>query len=263
LDGYVDGRQHRAMQSPFFVLGVFLLAGLVKGVAGLGLPTVAMALLGLALPVEQAAGLLLLPSLLTNIWQMLAGPSLRLLLRRLWPLLAAAAAGTVWSLLPALGESGGHAGLLLGAVLLIYGWVGLARLELQTLRHPAWLCALVGYATGTITVATGVAVVPAVPFVQALRLGKDATVQALGLCFTVSTLALAARLAGSAQLHSAGLLLSAAAVLPALAGQWCGQRLRGRLSEARFRQLLYAALLLLGGWMVLARLAEMLWPPRA
>ena len=57
-----------------------------------------------------------------------------------------------------------------------------------------------GAATGAITAATGVFVVPAVPYLQTLGLQRDALVQAMGLCFTVSTLALGAGLASQASL---------------------------------------------------------------
>ncbi|NCY25738.1 MAG: hypothetical protein EBX37_13080, partial [Alphaproteobacteria bacterium] len=65
---------------------IFTLAGLVKGVVGLGLPTIAMGLLGLWLPPLQAASLLLVPSIVTNMVQM-AGPGLPGLLRQLAPML--------------------------------------------------------------------------------------------------------------------------------------------------------------------------------
>lgn len=45
----------------------FLLAGFVKGVVGLGLPTVSVGLLGLAMPPMQAAALLIVPSMVTNV----------------------------------------------------------------------------------------------------------------------------------------------------------------------------------------------------
>ena len=47
----------------------FLLAGFVKGVIGLGLPTVAVGLLGLVMPPAEAAALLVVPSMVTNLWQ--------------------------------------------------------------------------------------------------------------------------------------------------------------------------------------------------
>ena len=73
---------------------VFLLAGAVKGMIGLGLPTIAMGLLTLAMPPSAAASLLLVPSFITNVWQLWLGPSFGALLRRLWPLLAGLTVGT-------------------------------------------------------------------------------------------------------------------------------------------------------------------------
>ena len=61
----------------------FLLAGSVKGILGMGLPTVAVGLLSLAMPPAQAAALTIAPALITNIWQSVAGPHLRALMRRL------------------------------------------------------------------------------------------------------------------------------------------------------------------------------------
>jgi uncharacterized membrane protein YfcA len=77
------------------IAGVFFVAGFVKGVIGLGLPTVAMGLLGLAMPPVEAAALLIVPSLVTNLWQLLAGPRIGALLVRLWPMLIGVGAGTL------------------------------------------------------------------------------------------------------------------------------------------------------------------------
>ncbi len=60
-----------------------MLAGFVKGVLGLGLPTVSMGLLAVAMTPGQAAATLVVPSLATNVWQMVAGPHFRALVKRL------------------------------------------------------------------------------------------------------------------------------------------------------------------------------------
>jgi len=78
------------------IASTFVLAGFVKGVIGLGLPTVAMGLLAIVMPPAQAASLLVVPSLLTNVWQAL-GPDLAPLVRRLWPMLLAICLGTGWA----------------------------------------------------------------------------------------------------------------------------------------------------------------------
>lgn len=178
------------------VVPVFLLAGFTKGVTGLGLPTVGMGLLSLFMAPAQAATLVILPSLLTNFWQM-TGRALPGLLRRLWPMLLATVLGC-WSGRGLL--TGGSAWIgqgTLGIVLVAYALFGLSPLRLPSVppRWEAWLGPLAGFCTGLLTAATGVFVLPAVPYLQALSLERLALMQALGLSFTTSTLALAAVLA--------------------------------------------------------------------
>ncbi|WP_119422956.1 sulfite exporter TauE/SafE family protein [Desertibaculum subflavum] len=234
------------------ILPVFLLAGLVKGVIGLGLPTVAMGLLGALMPPAEAAALLIVPSAVTNIWQMLAGGRLIALGRRLWPMLAGICLGT-WAGSGLLArDPTGHAATALGAALIVYALAGLAapRLHLGP-RTEAWAGLPIGALTGLITAATGVFVIPAVPFLQAIGLEKEELVQALGLSFTISTAALALGLArdGVFGFDIAGASLIALA--PALAGMWLGQWIRLRVSAQTFRRCFFLGLTALGGYLVL------------
>ncbi len=240
---------------PFFwpaVAAVFFVAGAVKGIVGLGLPTLAMGLLSVFMPPVGAAALLLVPSFVTNVWQLVSGPPVVRTCRRLWPLGVGIVAGTLYGVLPELRSASGLARPALGSALLAYAVVGLSAVRLPAVdgRHERWLSVLVGYVTGTITAATGVFVLPAVPYLQALRLPKDELVQALGFSFTLSTLALGANLATGEALAGADLLRSSAALLPAVAGMWAGQKLRAVLSERRFRQAFFAGLGLLGAQMI-------------
>ncbi|MFH6785526.1 MULTISPECIES: sulfite exporter TauE/SafE family protein [Methylobacterium] len=237
------------------ILATFLLAGFVKGVIGLGLPTVAVGLLATVMAPAHAAALLIVPSFVTNIWQLLAGPGVGALTRRLWPMMAAIAAGTVASAGLIAGATGrGPAGAL-GLALVAYAATGLAGLSLRVpARAEPWLSPLVGLATGLVTGATGVFVIPAVPYLQALNLGRDDLIQALGLSFTVSTVALAAGLAREGALPLAAGAASLVALAPALLGMAAGQWLRGRVSAQTFRRAFLVGLLLLG-----AHLAVRLW----
>src|SRR5262252_77489 len=96
------GAQRQQIEAMFDQFGtlpgltlVFILAGFVKGAIGMGLPTVAMGFLTLLMPPAAAAAILILPSFVTNVWQLATGPQLTALLRRLWPMQAAVAVGTV------------------------------------------------------------------------------------------------------------------------------------------------------------------------
>ncbi len=230
---------------------VFLAAGVVKGVSGMGLPTLAMALLGLVLPPATAAALMVLPSLATNLAQCL-GPHWRPLARRLWPLWLGLVLATLWSPLSDLAASGPAARVGLGVVLVAYGLWGLARPALPDLRgHAAWLGTLAGVLSGVLTATTGVFVMPLVPYLQSLRLERDALMQALGLSFAIATVALAVRLGppgmSSESVNAAG---HAVALAAAFMGLWIGTALRRRLSPLVFQRALHGVFVGLGVLMV-------------
>lgn len=236
--------------------GIFLFAGLVKGLLGLGMPTVAMGLLGLFMPPVEAATLLLLPSLMTNILQLYAGPRSGGLLRRFWPMMLAIIAATLAASGLIAGAAAPVGRVALGVALVIYGIIGLAKFQLRV--PPAaegWAGPLIGLATGLVTGATGVFVVPAVPYLGSLGLERDDLVQALGLSFTVSTLALAGGLALHGALPIAASGHSLLAVLPALAGMWFGSWLRVRVRPSIFRLCFFAGLLVLGAELIVQGLA--------
>ena len=239
-----------------FVLAVFLVAGFSKGIIGLGLPTISMGLLALVLSPVEAAALLILPSLVTNVWQMVDGPHLARLLRRLWPLNLGVCLGT-WAgaaFVPGLGGAYGAAAL--GVALMAYALSGLAALKFAVpASAERWLGPAAGAATGAITAATGVFVIPAVPYLQAIGLTKDELVQALGLSFTVSTLALAVMLMGRTDLGAGLAWPSVAGVVVALLGMRLGQAVRTRLLPQTFRLCFFAGLLALGGYLAARGLA--------
>ena len=182
---------HLSLSLMLLTTTAFLLAGLVKGVVGLGLPTLAMALLALAMPPAQAAALLILPSLVTNVWQMRPWPTLAPMTRRLWPMQAGVVVGTLGGAWLLGAPAGAWAMQALGAAVLVYGLWGLsgARVSQVPAGAERVLGPLVGAVTGLVTAATGVFVIPAVPYLQALGLSRDELVQTMGLSFTVSTVA--------------------------------------------------------------------------
>jgi uncharacterized protein len=240
------------------VSGTFLLAGMVKGVIGLGLPTVSLALLTVVFDLPSAMALLLVPSFVTNLWQALAGAHTREVALRIWLFLLMATV-TVWIGAAALTRVDlALLTALLGVLLVSYALLSLGGVRLVIpLRHESWAGLLIGSANGVLTGMTGSFVVPGVMFLQAIGLPRDRLIQAMGMLFTVSTLALGAALQQADFITVQHGLLSAGAVLPALAGMVLGQRLRARLSEQRFRTVFFIALLLLGAYIVAGALGKM------
>ena len=128
-----------------------------------------------------------------------------------------------------------------------YAVIGLAGARIVVpVQHEAWAGPVFGTANGVLTGMTGSFVVPGVMFLQALGLARDQLVQAMGILFTVSTVALGLALQGNGLLPAELGVVSAGGVIPAIAGMVLGQMIRQQLSEATFRKVFFAALLVLG-----------------
>lgn len=242
------------------IIVTFLIAGMVKGVIGLGLPTVSLALLTVAIDLPTAMALLLLPSFVTNLWQALAGGHARLILQRLWPFLLLATV-TVWIGASALTRVDlTLLSALLGVLLVAYAGVNLAGLSITiSPQRELWAGPLLGLVNGVLTGMTGSFVVPGVMFLQAIGLARDVLIQAMGILFALSTLALAIALQGNALLTLEQGILSATALLPAILGMVLGQQIRQRISEPFFRKVFFASLLVLGAYIIISALGGYEW----
>jgi uncharacterized protein len=243
------------MPDSTFILAVagfaFVLAGFVKGILGQGLPTVAIGILSLIMSPGEAAALIVIPALITNIWQAWFGPSLWALIRRLWPTLAASFIGTFVATALGLGfltpETAALARKALGIALVLYGILGVSRIRLQVPpRAEPWLGPAMGAANGAVSTATGVFMFPVIPYIQSLGLDRDDLVQAQGISFTVSTLALTIVLLGSGTLNATNAAGSIVAMVVTFAGMFLGQYVRKFIRPEIFRFLFFTGMLVLG-----------------
>jgi uncharacterized membrane protein YfcA len=226
---------------------VFALAGFVKGVIGLGLPTVSIGLLAVSMPPAHALAIVIVPAIVTNIWQTFVGPHLRDILRRLWPLMIGTVIG-IWLNAGLLtGPYAPYGTVTLGVLLVIYAIVGLSRFNFKVARRDEkWIGGIVGLITGVVSAATGVQVIPSMPFMQAIGMEKNELVQALGVFFTVATVALAFNLTTAGLLTAATALPAAVAMAAAFAGMFVGQAVRSKMQPDVFRRWFLIAMILLG-----------------
>lgn len=229
----------------------FAMAGGVKGVVGLGLPTISISVLTAAFDLTTGMALLIFPSLVTNFYQGFAGGHARALLARLWPFLFMASA-TVWIGARALTRVDlDLLTALLGLLLISYAGASIAGFRLKPPPGgETWTGIALGAVNGVFTGMTGSFAVPGVMFLQALGLPRDMLVQAMGMLFSVSTLALGLALERNDIMTRELGVASALAVIPALAGMVAGQMVRRRLSEAHFRRVFFVAILLLGAYIL-------------
>ena len=206
------------------------------------------------MPPAQAAGLMVVPALGTNIWQMAAGPALGRLARRFAWMIVGVFAGT-FATIGLMTASGDGARAVLGLVLAAYGLYGLfaRRFEVAP-RHEVWASPLIGLITGSICGATGIFVVPSAPYLTSLRMDTEELVQSIGIMAFVCPLALALALAMHGRYSFGAAGASFVALAPALAGMYVGIRLRRRLPAATFMRWFFMGLVVLGAYMFLRTL---------
>lgn len=229
------------------VAGTFIVAGLVKGVIGMGLPTVALAVLTAFQGLGDAMVLMLVPSFVTNVWQAVVGGALREILKRFWAFLLGGAICTWFA--AGLIEKTDAALLsgLLGISVVFYAAYGLLAPKFPSPgRREGVLSVIMGSLSGVLSGLTGSFTLPAVPYFQALALPRDFLIQTMGAWFTIATLTLGLALHRHDLLPPDLGILSAAAVVPAAIGMMFGQKIRKRLSEQAFRKVMFWSLLVLG-----------------
>jgi len=230
-----------------WIAGVFLLAGGIKGIVGVGLPTVAIVLLAPTLGLPAAIALLTIPTLVTNIWQALAGGGAATTFRRIWPFLAAAAL-TVWIGAGALTRVNlSYLTALLGLVLITYSTISMLGLRFALAPGRERVVGIAaGLVNGVVTGMTGSFVMPGVIYLQSLGLTRTQLIQALGMLFSSSSVTLSLALADRGIMTASLGIGSLIGLLPALLGVALGQRLRNRLPEAVFRRAFFGALFAAG-----------------
>ena len=238
-----------------YVLVVYFLAGALKGVIGFGMPVVSLAMLAAVLGLTESIVVMLVPSLLTNIWQGLSGGQLIALIRRLWSMLVLSSVMIWLSTAILVSFDGGALVAGLGGILIFYAIFGLMAPQVPPPgRHEVWMTPIVGMLAGTSMGLTGTFVMPGTIYLQALGLGKDALVQSMGICFIVTTVVLGISLDGRGAMPMDLAILSVVVVVPAMIGMFAGKRYRDRLPEPLFRRFFFAVLLTAGVGLVVKTL---------
>ena len=236
--------------SLFIIAVAFIVGGAVKGLAGLGLPVVTVAVLTFAFGLPNAMALMIVPGLMANFWQAFGPyfwPALKRIVVFLIPSLF-----TIWfgtGLLVTLDSSWLVA--MLGAILSVYAITGISGFSVTVPpKKEKIIGPIFGLVNGITTGLTGVTSTPSVIYVNGLGMKREMFIQSLGLLFLISYVVLTASLwlRGLVTVELGG--LSFAAAVPALIGMWIGRSLRLKTSEASFKRIFYRVLLGIGLYLI-------------
>ena len=231
------------------IFSAILLAGLLKGIIGVGFQTVGIAFLTVITNLPNAISLLLIPSLVTNLWQAGVGGELFTILIRLWPLIITASMMVWFGSIALTSVSLSYLSAILGVLLIIYSTFSLfgLRFEVKT-KNEWWLAPFIGLINGVLTGMTGIFVVPCVFYFQAIGLRKDTLIQSMGVLFTALTLMLIVSLKTKNILTLELSAWSAFAIFPAIIGVLVGQLMRKKIPEEIFKKIFFLCLIFLGNF---------------
>lgn len=225
----------------------FAVGGGVKGIVGLGLPTIAMAILANVVSLRTAVAILIVPLLVSNLWQVVQVGAVGTLAKRFGLLNAAAGAGLwigteiLFSVDPRWMQ------VALGVLLIANaGMQVLGNMPIIPRRHETALSVPVGLVSGIIGGMTGSQGIVIAVYLASLNLTRDEYVQGIGLSFFLTGLIWVVAIWANGGITSETLPLSALALVAALAAMAIGTRIRRHLPQARFRQAVFIAMALMG-----------------
>lgn len=225
----------------------FLVAGFVKGVVGVGFPTISVGVMTATIGLQPALALVVAPAIVTNIWQAFTGGQFKPLMQRLWPFYLTAGLFTWVGVALVVITNHPLLPLVLAASLILHSVLSLAKVKLPIpATRERLLSPTLGAVTGILMGLTGSGTVPSVYYFDALGLNRHQFVQGIGILFLALTVALGLSLAERNAYDTHMVALSVAGLVPSIAGVYVGQLLRHRMSEPVFKKTLYLAILALG-----------------
>jgi len=228
-------------------LVAYLLAGLVKGTLGIGLPTAGVSLTAQITDARTAIALVIMPMLITNVWQVYRSRQHTHRALRFLPMAATMMVCIALFALIAPSIPARWVTLFLGIIVAVFALTNLWR-EVPALPPRLETTAQItaGSLAGLIGGITGVWAPPIVIFLSAVRVDKNTFVAVVGVLLMLGSAVLAVSYASNGLLSSNQAVVSLLLVIPSLIGFSLGERIRHRLNEERFKRLILLFFLVMG-----------------
>ena len=236
------------------IFAIFVLAGLVKGVVGFGLPTIGIGLGALISDIPTAMMLILVPTFFTNIVQIMSAGSIRYVIEKSWAFLVGAVILVPLGLWAVVLFPGFPFERLLGFSIFVYSFASLRGFNpvMQMERnHRVGFGFGLGVINSILTGMTGSMSVPGVMYLRSLQFSKDDLLCGMGILFFISTIAMGGSLFWVGQATADLSLLSILMCVPVGLGVWIGMRVRKLLSEEQFKSIFLWSFCVLGVYLML------------
>ncbi len=217
----------------------------------MGTPLLPVPMMSLVLPVHLAVTIMAVPVVVANLWQTVNAGQGRYVLKRFWPVLVATLCGTYIGakVLSIIDEQ--TLLFAIGGLVIAFSALQFSQPHLRLpkrLETPAGVA--FGLASGLVGGISSMFGPPLIIYLVSLHLSKDMFVSAIGFLYLSAVVPWVAGLFLFGVMDSRTLILSVAATVPIVAGMVVGQRVRGRISEQRFRAFVLLVLLAAGCMML-------------
>ena len=226
--------------------GIILFAGLVHGTIGIGFPMIATPLLALMTDVRTAILLLVLPTVLINVANILKGGRWRSSIAVYWPLAVYGMIGSFAGTRLLIVFPAELFRPLLAAMLVLYlnadrlgvgfGWIR---------RYPRTATAVFGLAGGVLAGTVNVMLPALIIFGLEMRMPRTVMIQVFNFCFLSGKLVQGAVLAHAGLMTADILLASSALAGLGLGVMLMGMRMRERIAADLYRRWLRRLLVVL------------------
>ena len=235
---------------------VFGIGGAVKGIFGIGLPIVVVTLLGLVMEPIEVIALLPIAIMATNIRQFFFGSVDPSTISRRYAIFALALiVPMVLSAFWILRVPTHLIQLLTGVSVCLFATTSLFGFRPRVGGGWFWQMVM-GLISGAIGGLTSIWGPTMTMYLMARNIDKDEFIAAIGFLFLVGSVPLIVGLFLSGVITADVLFLSAICTVVALISMWMGEKIRGRLSEERFRRIVFIFFLVMGIRLVVIGL----WP---
>jgi uncharacterized membrane protein YfcA len=234
------------------VVLIFLAGGMVKGLIGVGLPTVTLTLLSFVFDIKDSISIILIPVILTNLYQMLDGNSLKEIIGEVKFFLI----GSFLFIFPGFYFltilKSDTILAILALLLIINSFMSLMKYEIKLKNYKSKAIQLgIGSLTGITTGVTSIYTMPFIFLIQSLNYSKNKVIQLMGLSFFIFACMQLILFSSHGMIDFDKLSISLLACLPILAGVYFGTALRKKISETLFKTLFNIMLVAMGSLLIL------------
>ena len=229
------------------IILIFFAGGLIKGLIGVGLPTVTLTFLSFIFDIKISISIILLPIIITNLYQMIDGKYLKKIVSDTKFFQISAFVFVFLGFYFLLIFNSNTILIILAVILIFNSILGLTKYEIQFKNFKSKYYQLfIGSMTGVVTGVTGIYTMPFIFLIQSLQYTKNQVIQLMGLTFFIFACTQFLLFSFNDLINIKILILSTVACIPILIGVYLGTILRKKISEALFKLLFNLMLVIMG-----------------